>query len=184
MNRSPIPKREVEGMLNLPALSGGEPLKRGKLRFVWRPGCRTLHLSFGLDPDHEAVWSDMERSAPVAEVVADQQRLVPLTADWSPPGARRTPGPPDSPGYRGTGVRRGRGRTRRSLDGPRGPLLSPEFARDRGRRNRPHPRSGPIACLRRPWGVRTSHNSSMRPAGTRGMPRLVAGAPRGDPGLR
>src|SRR3989442_1609229 len=25
MNRSPIPKREVEGMLNLPALSGGEP---------------------------------------------------------------------------------------------------------------------------------------------------------------
>src|SRR2546428_11653963 len=152
-----------------------------KVTFHLEAGCRTLHLSFGLDPDREAVWSAMKRSAPVAEVVADQQRLVPLTADWSPPGARRTPGPPDSPGYRGTGVRRGRGRTRRSMDGPRDPLLSTEFARGRERRNRPHTRHGPIACLRRPAGVRTGHNSSTRPPGTQGMPRPVAGAPRGDP---
>src|SRR2546428_11217420 len=109
-----------------------------KVTFHLEAGCRTLHLSFGLDPDREAVWSAMKRPAPVAEEVADQQRLVPLTADWSPPGARRTPGPPDSPAYRGTGVRRWRGRTLRCLDRPPDPLLPPEFARARGRHNTPH----------------------------------------------
>src|SRR3989454_12668050 len=98
-----------------------------KVTFHLEAGCRTLHLSFVLDPDREAVWSAMKRSAPVAEVVADQQRLVPLTADWSPPGARRTRGPRDSPGHRGTGARPALERTQRSRDGPHGPLPSLEF---------------------------------------------------------
>src|SRR2546427_6826844 len=120
-HRSPRPEREVEGITESSSLRPAKAARTDE-----------SYVSSGCPPAKDSV-----HRAPT------EGWLDSVNAGWSPPGARRTRGPPSSPGYRGTDARHGPGRTRRSQAEPRDPLPSLEFARGRGRRSRPRPRRGP-----------------------------------------